>query len=76
MRFACRLPALALNGLLSAAIDRMRQALHETARHVLVIESDESRRAQILDLVGNGIVHAQAVASVADAVTPRPCSGT
>jgi CheY-like chemotaxis protein len=48
---------------LVAAFSRISEVLEKRVKRLLVVESDEDRRRQILELVGNGDVETTAVAS-------------
>ena len=53
---------------LASIVDRIRRTIDEKEHHVLVVSSDETRRKEIIEVIGNGTVHSYPAASIADAV--------
>jgi HAMP domain-containing protein/signal transduction histidine kinase/DNA-binding response OmpR family regulator len=53
---------------LASVVDRVARSQQEKEHHVLVVSSDEARRREMMDIIGNGVVHSHGAANVAEAV--------
>jgi len=53
---------------LASVVDRIRRTIDEKEHHVLVVSTDENRRNEIIEIIGNGTVHSYPAASIAEAV--------
>jgi HAMP domain-containing protein/signal transduction histidine kinase/DNA-binding response OmpR family regulator len=56
------------NHVLASVVDRVTRSQQEKEHNVLVVASDEARRREIIEIVGNGIVHSHSAADVAEAI--------
>jgi CheY-like chemotaxis protein len=53
---------------LSSVVDRIRRTMEEKEHHVLVVSSEAERRKEMIDIIGNGVVHSYPATNVAEAV--------
>jgi CheY-like chemotaxis protein len=53
---------------LASVVDRIRRTIDEKEHHVLLVSSDESRRKEMIEVIGNGTVHSYPAANIAEAV--------
>jgi CheY-like chemotaxis protein len=53
---------------LANIVDRIRQGVQTTDHDVLVVSSDENQQREMVEIIGNGVVHSTVVSSIADAV--------
>ena len=53
---------------LASIVDRIRRTIDEKEHSVLIVSTTEDRRREMIDIVGNGVVHSYPAASIADAV--------
>jgi CheY-like chemotaxis protein len=52
---------------LSGVVDRVRKAQQHPTKRVLVVSSDDARRQEMVEIIGNGVVYADAVNTVGEA---------
>ena len=53
---------------LANIVDRIRQGVQTTDHEVLVVSSDEGQQREMVEIIGNGVVHSTMAGSIADAV--------
>jgi signal transduction histidine kinase/DNA-binding response OmpR family regulator/HAMP domain-containing protein len=53
---------------LASIVDRIRQGVAMVEHNVLVVSGDPAKQKEMVDIIGNGVVHATTVASISDAV--------
>ncbi|HEU5400806.1 MAG TPA: HAMP domain-containing protein, partial [Terriglobales bacterium] len=53
---------------LASVVDRIHRTLEEKEQNVLVVSADESKREEIIELLGDGVIHCYPASNIADAV--------
>jgi CheY-like chemotaxis protein len=53
---------------LSSVVDRVRRSVELNERHALVISAEQETRDELIELVGNGVVHSQPVSTISEAI--------
>jgi signal transduction histidine kinase/HAMP domain-containing protein/DNA-binding response OmpR family regulator len=53
---------------LSSVVDRIRRSVEMNERNTLVISGDAAVRTDMIDLIGNGVVHSHPVSTIAEAI--------
>src|SRR6185369_13737654 len=53
---------------LASIVDRIRQGVQAVEHNVLVVSGDQGKQKEMVEIIGNGVVHSTTVSSISDAV--------